>query len=391
MQESLPTRRRTSLIRPLGLAVAGVCVLAASIWLSRHGGDEASLHNIFAIVTGPAVAPAPPLVAPPLVAAPPAAPAITPAALPGQAPLTPPSFDIVRVSPTGEAVVAGRAEPGATVAVTSNGTEIGRVQADQAGQFVLLPAKPLPAGGQALELSATTGQGAQLQAAAPVLVIVPDRPVPPAASGATKPPVASAMATAQGLGTEAAGPKLGIAVQAGPDDAPLRVLQGPSAGTGSKLGLELLDYDQKGAIRFAGTAPPGSVTRVYVDNMAIGDAVADASGHWKLSPHDPIATGLRRLRMDQIGADGSVVARVELPFQRAQMTAQDVPQDRVVVQPQQNLWRLARRAYGQGIRYTEIFEANRDQIRDPNLIFPGQVFTMPPGALPMQPSSKASR
>ncbi len=51
------------------------------------------------------------------------------------------------------------------------------------------------------------------------------------------------------------------------------------------------------------------------------------------------------------------------------------------MQPGQNLWRLARRAYGAGIRYTVIFLANRDQIRDARLIYPGQVFATP-GAHP---------
>jgi nucleoid-associated protein YgaU len=387
MSESLPTQRRTSLIRSLGLGVAGLCVLAASIWLSRSG-NEVSVQNVVVSVTSPAALPVQPAGASLQTLA---ASALAPAKA-APAPPMAPSFDIVRVSPAGEAVVAGRAEPGATVAVTSNGTEIGRVQADQTGQFVLLPAKPLQSGGQMLELSAKTDQGARAEAAAPVLVIVPDRPAPSTSvAGGSRPPIATTTATSESPNTQGMGPKLGIVVQAGPDNAPLRVLQGPSAGTGSKLGLELLDYDQKGAIRFAGTAPAGSVTRVYVDNTAIGDAIADASGHWKLSPRDAVTHGLHRLRMDQIGAVGGVAARVELPFERAQLTAQEVPQDRVVVQPQQNLWRLARRAYGQGIRYTEIFEANRDQIRDPNLIFPGQVFAMPASAPPMPPSSKASR
>lgn len=369
MPESLPARRRTSLIRPLSLAVAGLCVLGVSIWLGRKGGDEISMTKLIAAVSGPAAMPPAPVALTPAPAAAPISP------VPAREPVKP-SFDIVRVSPTGEAVVAGRAEPGASVTVTSNGTEIGRVQADTSGQFVIVPSKPLPSGGQALELSAQTGAGAPAQASAPVLLIVPER-----VAGAIKPPVADAPLQ---------GPKLGLVVQAGPAGAPLRVLQGPSAGVGSKLGLEIVDYDQQGAIRFAGTAPAGSVTRLYIDNLAAGDAKADATGHWLLSPTAAVEVGLHRLRLDQIGADGSVVARTEIPFERAQLTAQEVPMDRVVVQPRQNLWRLARNAYGHGIRYTEIFEANRDQIRNPNLIFPGQVFAMP-AASPAPPSSKASR
>ena len=41
------------------------------------------------------------------------------------------------------------------------------------------------------------------------------------------------------------------------------------------------------------------------------------------------------------------------------------------------LWLIARQMYGNGSDYTKIFEANRDQISNPNLIYPGQVLTMP--------------
>ena len=47
------------------------------------------------------------------------------------------------------------------------------------------------------------------------------------------------------------------------------------------------------------------------------------------------------------------------------------------VQPGNSLWRLARRSYGEGLRYTDIYEANKDQIRNPDLIYPGQVFVLP--------------
>ncbi|MEN0076042.1 MAG: LysM peptidoglycan-binding domain-containing protein [Paracraurococcus sp.] len=83
------------------------------------------------------------------------------------------------------------------------------------------------------------------------------------------------------------------------------------------------------------------------------------------------------LRVDQLAAAGAVVARIELPFQRDRL-AEGAPADgRLVVQPGANLWRIARRTYGQGTRYTVIYAANRDQIRDPNRIYPGQVFSLP--------------
>ena len=53
-----------------------------------------------------------------------------------------------------------------------------------------------------------------------------------------------------------------------------------------------------------------------------------------------------------------------------------------IVERGDSLWRISRQVYGRGIRYTEIFEANQDQIRNPDLIFPGQVFVLPPDQEP---------
>ena len=161
-----------------------------------------------------------------------------------------------------------------------------------------------------------------------------------------------------------------------------RVLQGP-APTHGKLALGTVDYNDDGAIRFSGTAPPNAAVRVYVDNRHVGDARVDGSGNWTLTPRAAVAMGLHKIRVDLLDIRGRVQARIVLPFQRVAVAAATQPTDgkgsgqRVIVQPGQNLWRLARLAYGQGTRYTVIYAANRDQIRDPNRIFPGQVFTTP--------------
>ena len=75
-----------------------------------------------------------------------------------------------------------------------------------------------------------------------------------------------------------------------------------------------------------------------------------------------------------------MVARVETPFSRAEMLT-SLPDERfVIVQPGNSLWRIARRTYGSGFRYTVIYRSNAEQIRDPDLIYPGQVFMLPQDA-----------
>lgn len=41
------------------------------------------------------------------------------------------------------------------------------------------------------------------------------------------------------------------------------------------------------------------------------------------------------------------------------------------------LWNIAKKYYGNGAQYTKIYNANKGKIKNPNLIYPGQVLTIP--------------
>jgi nucleoid-associated protein YgaU len=71
------------------------------------------------------------------------------------------------------------------------------------------------------------------------------------------------------------------------------------------------------------------------------------------------------------------VAGIDEPGGRAAGEVVPARPGHVVIQPGNNLWRISRVIYGRGIEYTVIYQANRDQIRDPDLIFPGQIFLTP--------------
>ena len=87
------------------------------------------------------------------------------------------------------------------------------------------------------------------------------------------------------------------------------------------------------------------------------------------------------IRADQIGANNNVMARVEIPFTLDPNQA-EMPPGSVTVVKGNSLWRIARRVYGAGTMYTLIYEANIDQIKNEDLIYPGQVFSLPPTKRP---------
>jgi nucleoid-associated protein YgaU len=90
-----------------------------------------------------------------------------------------PSFDVVRTEPSGEGVIAGRAEPGWTVKVVSGGAEVAEAKADQQGEWTVVLDKPLPAGQHSLTLQATPPEGGRAVASrqsVPVAVTAAPRP-----------------------------------------------------------------------------------------------------------------------------------------------------------------------------------------------------------------------
>ena len=70
-----------------------------------------------------------------------------------------------------------------------------------------------------------------------------------------------------------------------------------------------------------------------------------------------------------------------MPFQRESKEivsiANEASDDKYIVQPGNSLWRISKRIFGEGVRYTIIYESNSDFIKDPDLIYPGQILTIP--------------
>ena len=96
-----------------------------------------------------------------------------------------------------------------------------------------------------------------------------------------------------------------------------------------------------------------------------------------------VDTGIYTLRVDELDKQGQVVARVETPFKReepevlAAATETEKLVQAITVQPGSTLWAIAQERYGSGTLYTRVFKANADTIKNPDLIYPGQVFRVP--------------
>ena len=164
------------------------------------------------------------------------------------------------------------------------------------------------------------------------------------------------------------------------------VSKAPTSAENPEIFLDTISYDDEGALTLAGRGVSSGVVRLYLNNAVFGETPTDALGAWSYDA-SAIEPGVYTLRIDQLNADASkVLARMETPFKREarsklqeQLSAAESPAriNVVTVQPGNTLWGISRERYGQGILYVQVFEANRDKIRDPDLIYPGQIFNLP--------------
>jgi nucleoid-associated protein YgaU len=299
-----------------------------------------------------------------------------------------PTFDVASIEPTGEAVIAGRAAPGATVELLRDGEVHDRAVADKSGQFVIVPPK-LPPGTYDLTLRSKAPDGTVATSKQRVTAALEPR--------STERPVVALVTP----------------------NKPTVVLSQPGAakpGTGAVV-VETVEIEPGGKFHVSGQARPGAALRLYLNDSFVTSVTSGADGRFAVTITEGVAPGSYRVRLDEALSSGTVRARAEVPFTvpettasvSAQATTSKRPDSAAPQQPQlaaagatvlpdngspsstvvvpkittttvsrgDSLWRLSQVSYGAGTRYAVIYKANRGQIRNPNLIYPGQVFVVP--------------
>jgi nucleoid-associated protein YgaU len=253
-----------------------------------------------------------------------------------------PKFDLVRVEEDGSAIIAGSAMPNSEVRLLVDGKELEVVEADGSGTFAILTT--IPTGEKPLELQLEDANDKSVKSKDTVLVI-PNKE------------------------TENKSPKIVIAETSGEI---IVQEQNETAPQIQSLSLDTINYTASGDVVLAGRAASEQTVRIYVDNepVVLGEV---NNGKWNFEIPN-IEEGIYTLRVDALNKEGEVVDRVESPFQRVIL---EMERGQATIQPGFTLWKLAELKYGFGMRYVQIFEANRDSIKDPDLIYPGQVFQIP--------------
>ena len=262
-----------------------------------------------------------------------------------------PTFDIVRVTKDGSAVIAGKAMPGSIVNIFDGDIKIGSVEADPQGEWVFVPSEPLGTGDRALRLESKIGESTIIHSEQNVVLSIQNKEKDP------------------------------LVVLSNPSNIiPSKVLQNPSSiliNPQNEILIEVIDYDDKGNIILSGRTSANVEVRVYFNNIMVGSSFSDDLGLWVIIPDKIIDPGNYNLRAEKINEFGKVIAYTETPFTKVDTSNVNIKKGKVIVQPGNSLWRIARANYGSGFSYTIIYKANIKKIKNPDLIYPGQVFDLP--------------
>jgi LysM repeat protein len=355
-----------------------------------------------------------------------------PATMPAAAPDLP-KIDTWRVAPDGAAVVAGLAAPSSRVQVLVDGVSVAAGDAGASGEFAILFTLAPNDQPSLMWLSMTLPDGA-LVVSKELVALAPIAGPPPADVAVEASPPATPEAAQVAAETVEVAPPAALLLT----DEGAVVLQDASpvgADSSSGVMIDTIAYAPGGEVQVGGHGAPGAALRLYLDNAETAIAMVPADGRWQVTLGDT-PPGIYTLRVDQLDGAGKVTSRFETPFKRetlealaavaggggaavdpvaeaaaestaapdeapavpTQPEAAATPEPAepaaeapvivaasppapvtITVQPGFTLWGIAQERYGDGVMYVQVFEANRDKIRDPDLIYPGQVFAVPEG------------
>lgn len=325
-----------------------------------------------------------------------------------------PQFDILRVEPDGSVVIAGRAAPDSNVDVIAGSRLLGSSKAGSNGDFAIVLDRALSGGDHQLVLRATVADSNVATSSQTAIVSVPANSDGQVLALVEEPGQASRLITRPEPSSK---PQ---EVQKAPDETTSSAERGSRLVTENKpagsittsvdvpISIEAVEIEGQ-KVFVAGSAHgakgPQNTVSVKANDIVLGVSPVTPEGRFLIQSQQPLAVGDYIIRADLLDSTGRVIGTARVPFRRvagenlsAVATASDqqgqdltdggTPEElqkvegSVIIRRGDNLWTISKRTYGHGLRYTTIYLANRDQIKNPDLIWPGQVFVMPQEPLP---------
>ena len=274
-------------------------------------------------------------------------------------------LEVVRVKPDGSLVIAGKGLPNSKIEIISNSEVIAVTNSDNIGDFVAVPEKQLKTGEYFLSFKQTTKDKKVIIAEKSVAINVTgnqdDIPI---------------VAIVDGKG------KLSVKVIQAPGIGEKEVPNQNNEKTNNNLIKEpqikilAITHDSKvGQLVLSGIAYNG----VQVNAGFTGKETSSTkinNGEWSLSIPGKLIVGKQKVFAVLLGKNGKVLSENSFVINGKSIENAN-GKTLIIVQKGDALWNIAYQRLGLGNRYVDIVELNKDKIKDPDLIYPQQLFIIP--------------
>ena len=277
-----------------------------------------------------------------------------------------PTVDILKVGPDGSYIIAGKGKPNSTISLLEKGNKIESVDADKSGNWVIVSQDNLESGDNLLIINQDNIDGTSTQSKE-IYVAKIDK------ENEIKPLVIEIV---------------------NDDGGKLSIIQSPSirklkSNVQNDLNLsekpikkinifkiQSVSFTQDGSLSIQGIANYGSNIE-FIISKNFSSIVLKNKPEWVFKSSYKLDYGIHKLIANLKSQDNTTLDSITLPFMRSEMPTGALPDNFVLIKPGDMLWTISYKIYGNPLKYIEIFEENRDQISNPDLIFPGQVFSIP--------------
>jgi nucleoid-associated protein YgaU len=319
---------------------------------------------------------------------------------PDVTPAAPLTIDLARVKPDGAAVFAGTAAANAKIRIFEGDILLGETVANANGEWVIVLEKSLAAGQHLISVAMERSDGSTEMAdrslaveiyqdteTKPLVALLPETatevPVliqsPDDVDAASPAAPASEAIVADATGADAAAAKaaMGDTTEAAPTK--------PQAKSQiAALAPSAIIWRDASRILISGTSRGGVRVTVNDEKGQFGEALVLADGAWQVAGSLDMDIEVNHLRFALFDDANQIIARYDLPVKARDLAKGQDGSPLVVVNKGDMLWRIAYHQLGEGVKYVDIVRRNQQDINDPDLIYPKQIFAVP------QPSATAS-
>lgn len=308
-------------------------------------------------------------------------------------PTAPLTIDLARVKPDGAAVFAGTAAPNAKIRIFEGDILLGETIANANGEWVIVLEKSLAAGQHLISVAMERSDGTTEMADRSLAVeIYQDTETKPLVAllpeTATEVPVLiqspddvdkakSAATASEAIVADAAKADATMSETAAAAPGKAEANSQISASQIAALAPSAIVWRDASRILISGTSRGGVRVAVNDAKGQFGEALVLADGAWQVAGSLDMDIAVNQLRFALFDDANQIIARYDLPVKARDLAKGQDGSPLVVVNKGDMLWRIAYHQLGEGVKYVDIVRRNQQDIADPDLIFPKQIFAVP--------------